>query len=836
MSLFIKRQVCLRPKLDIRFVKGLQSDGMYMKFLLVIFLALPVYSAQMSKASLAEYSSKVKPILNKYCFSCHGEKKQKGKIRLDDFSVDLFNDQVSETWHDVLDLMNTGEMPPEDEKQPSLKELDTVTSWLTKELKAVTIAKKNLGGNPVRRLTRYEYQNTMEELLGLKLNYSSDLPPEGLSEDGFKNNGTSMQMSPLQLDFYLQTARNALGKAIVQGKQPKPFKYQTAKANTTNQTKRRASKDSEITPGELFGVRMLDHPLKGPFKITIKTKVKLVKGQGAPRMRVMLGYKPDVTITEAPVYKDFDVNKDGTYTFTGYLDEFNMPNGNKGKFPGLMISIYNVYDDGTLSFTAPKKPKKKKDKKGKKGKKEEVSKPQPPQKVEPSLIIQSVEFEAPYYASWPPKYHSEILPDSPLKKSNEALYVKGVLKKFMQRAYRRKIEDRDVAWIMSYYDKIRPDFPNLEKTMREVLAIVLASPDFLYRLEPTGKTDKEIGEYELASRLSYFLWSSMPDNQLFALATKGKLKDPKTLSQQVDRMLKDKKSWNFIDNFTTQWLDLDGIDRVAINPQFYPKFDNTMKVDIRDEAKHFFATILHKDLSALNFLDSDFMVVNNRLSRYYGEKSGNVSGAFKVVPLSPDSRRGGLLTQASMLLATSTGDDSHPIKRAVWLRERILHDPPSPPPPDVPALDSTDPNFHKLSTKEQLAVHRNVQACVRCHRGIDGWGIPFEEFDGVGLYRTKSQRAIGKKKFTVKVDASSELPGSIKINGMEELKKYLIKNEKDRFAHALANKFLTYSLGRTLDITDEEIVDEIAKKFKASGYKLNTLIKAVVGSKLFLQK
>ena len=801
-----------------------------------MLLALPLYSAEMSKSSLAEYESKVKPILNKYCFECHGPKKQKGKIRLDDFSVNLYNDQVSETWHDVLDLMNTGEMPPEDEKQPTLKELDVVTSWLTKELKAVTIAKKSLGGNPIRRLTRYEYQNTMEELLGVKLDYSSDLPPEGLSEDGFKNNGTSMQMSPMQLEFYLKTARKGLEKAIVTGNQPKPFKYETKKSSNKNQTKRRTSSDNVITPGELFGVHMLNHPLKGPFKITVKTKVKKVEGHGAPRMRVMLGYKPDVTITEAPVYKDFDVNKDGTYTFTGFLDEFNMPNGNKGKFPGLLISIYNVYDDGTLSFTAPKKPKKKKSKskKGKKGKEDEPQQ-KVVQKVEPSLIIESVEFEAPYYASWPPKHHIDLLPDSALKKSNEEAYVAGILKTFMQRAYRRKISSSDINWIMSYYKRIRPDYPNLEKTMREVLSIVLASPDFLYRLEP-GKTDTPVGQYELASRLSYFLWSSMPDNQLFYLATKGQLKDPKVLNQQIDRMLKDKKSWNFVDNFTTQWLDLDGIDRVAVNPQFYPKFDNTMKVDIREEAKHFFATILHKDLSALNFLDSDFMVVNNRLSRYYGEKTTNLSGDFKMVPLSPDSRRGGLLTQASMLLATSTGDDSHPIKRAVWLRERILHDPPSPPPPDVPALDSTDPNFHKLSTKEQLAVHRNVQACVRCHNGIDGWGIPFEEFDGVGLYRTKSMRVVGKKKFPVVVDASGELPGSIKVNGMEELKKHLVKNEKDRFAHALANKFMTYAIGRTLDITDEEVVDDIAKKFKASGYKLNTLIKAVINSKLFLQK
>ena len=805
---------------------------------LTVFL-ISALNAEMKKESIAKFNKEIKPILSKYCFECHGEKKQKGKIRLDNFSIDLYNDQVSETWHDILDLMNTGEMPPEDEKQPTLDELDKVTTFLTKELKAAVIAKKSLGGNPIRRLTRYEYQNTMEELLGIRMDYSADLPPEGLSEDGFKNNGTSMQMSPLQLEFYLKTARKGLNNVIVEGKQPKPYKYQTSKSNSHNQTKRRVSNDNVVTPGELFGVHMLNHPLKGPFKITIKTKVKLVEGHGAPRMRVMLGYKPDVTITEQPVYKDFDVNKDGTYTFSGYLDEFNMPNGNKGKFPGLLISIYNVYDDGTLSFSPQKKAKKKKPKKGKKGKKDEKkAEPEPKVvvKAEPSLIIESVEFEAPYYASWPPKYHTRLLPESSLKKSNETAYVTGVLKKFMQRAYRRKIEDKDLSWIMTYYKKIRPDHRSLESTIKEVLAIVLASPDFLYRLEHDGNSNKPVEGYELATRLSYFLWSSMPDNELFYLATKGQLKDPKNLDKQIDRMLSDKKSWNFIDNFTTQWLDLDGVDRVAINPQFYPKFDNTLKVDIREEAKHFFATVLNKNLSALNFLDSDFMVVNNRLSRYYGEKSGNKSGDFKMVPLSPDSRRGGLLTQASMLLATSTGEDSHPIKRAVWLRERILHDPPSPPPPDVPALDSSDPNFHKLSNKEQLAVHRNVQACVRCHRGLDPWGVPFEEFDGIGLYRTKSLRGEGKKKFTVEVDASSELPGSFKVNGMEDLKKYLLKNEKERFAHAMAYKFLSYALGRTLDITDEEIVNEIAQKFKSSGYQLKTLIKAVINSKLFLHK
>jgi hypothetical protein len=428
------------------------------------------------------------------------------------------------------------------------------------------------------------------------------------------------------------------------------------------------------------------------------------------------------------------------------------------------------------------------------------------------------------------------MPSSSLRRTNEPAYVKALLKTFMQRAYRRKINDADMTWVMSYYKKIRPDYADLESTVREVLAIVLASPDFLYRLEPQGQEGQAVGDYELAARLSYFLWSSMPDNELFYLATKGKLNDPVVLNKQVERMLADNKIWNFVDQFTTQWLDLNGVDRVAINPQFYPDFDISMKADIRVEAKHFFAAILNQKLSALNFLDSDFIVVNNRLARYYGEKNLNQSGDFKVVRLSADSRRGGLLTQAGMLLATSTGDDSHPIKRAVWLRERILHDPPSPPPPDVPALDFSNPDFHKLTAKEQLAAHRNVQACVRCHRGIDRWGIPFEEFDGVGLYRTKAPRRIGKKKFQVEVDAESEFPGSIKVKGMEDLKKYLLENEKERFAHALSYKFTAYALGRTLDIADDEAVDEITKKFKNSGYKLHVLIKAVINSELFLHK
>ena len=235
----------------------------------------------------------------------------------------------------------------------------------------------------------------------------------------------------------------------------------------------------------------------------------------------------------------------------------------------------------------------------------------------------------------------------------------------------------------------------------------------------------------------------MPDAALFEAASNGELRAPKKLATQIDRMLAHEKSWQFVEQFTNQWLDLASVDRVAVNPDYYADWDDIIKPSMQAETRHFFAEILRHDLSALNFIDSDFAMLNEPMARHYGIKNGPRGNAFERVTLPADSPRGGLMTQASVLLGNSTGEDSHPILRAVWIRERLLNDPPAPPPPNVPPLESEDPNFAKLSVRKQLEIHRNDPACDDCHRGIDPWGIALENFNAIGNWRTEIRRTNG---------------------------------------------------------------------------------------------
>ena len=276
---------------------------------------------------------------------------------------------------------------------------------------------------------------------------------------------------------------------------------------------------------------------------------------------------------------------------------------------------------------------------------------------------------------------------------------------------------------------------------------------------------------------------------------------------------------------------------MAVNPEFYPDFDDRLKSDMRLETRHFFAEILNKDLSALNLIDSDFVMVNRPLAKHYGLE-GPRGMRFERVPIQPGDHRGGLLTQASILLANSTGEDSHPIRRAVWLLDRLLDDPPPPPPPDVPELKSDQPDFAALPLKKQLEIHRAKPACMSCHRGIDPWGVPLENFDAVGRWRTDVSKPRAKKRSVVKtpVDAVSTLPSGQEIAGSEALKQHLLTHERERFSRALVAKLMAYALGRSLELSDNETIERLAKGFAEKNHRLADLIVAIVMSEEFRSK
>ncbi|MEK6238962.1 MAG: DUF1592 domain-containing protein, partial [Planctomycetales bacterium] len=470
-------------------------------------------------------------------------------------------------------------------------------------------------------------------------------------------------------------------------------------------------------------------PLTGEFRVTIEAAA--TEGDAEfppPRMLVTLGHKTGAMVEPSKTLAEIDVTaKLGSpqvYQYTGRLEEFPLHTGTtKKKFPGLRVQIIDV--NASVPKNAGKKPK---------GKKNAEPEEPLPKENRPSLVVYSVAFETPADQAWPPAVHARILPPSKNSEHDDA-YLKQVLQAFMTRAYRRPAEKNEVDWAIRYYHEVRPAMNTFEDAIQEVLALVLTSPKFLYlpefQAKQGGKTKVPLNDYELATRLSYFLWGTTPDQELQNLAGQDELGENPVLAQQAERMLADPRSWRFVESFAGQWLDLEGVDAVAVNPEFFPKFDNSLKQDMKQESLHVFAEILYKKMSCLNFLESDFVMVNDRLAEFYGIEKPR-SGDFQKVNLPPDSVRGGVLTQASFLLGNSTGAESHPIYRAKWFLDRVMGDPPGDPPADVPELDEKSEELQNLSLKRKLEVHRKRASCKRCHKNLDPWGIPFESFNGIG--------------------------------------------------------------------------------------------------------
>lgn len=791
---------------------------------------LPVTAAN----SDINFKDDVLPALKSRCFKCHGPDKQKSDLRLDTLSIDLIKDRpAAETWHDVLNALNLGEMPPEDEPQFSDAERKLVIRWLTKKIRQAAEAQREAGSGVVlRRLNRAEYNNTLRDLLGIDDDYARNLPPEAVSEEGFKNNGSALRMSELQFEYYLKAAREALAQVIVTHPEPEVFQYET---NQTVADKGKGHWSNELGRHGTFVVRMEEYPEQGDFVVRVRARADLKEGKGYPQLAVSVGFRSDV---HAPS-RDFpaiDITSDETrtYEFRGRMEQFPLPSKTQSKYPGLLIWARNAYHDGI----EPGKPQR--ESKIVKGKKRKGAIVYPVDPSFPKITVESVELVGPIFKHWPPEHHRRILFDSPLRQTDESAYARQVLTRFISRAFRRPVGDAEVTPFFRYFENVLTGAESLEVAMREALAMVLISTDFLYLVEPSVPGKKRpLNNHELASRLSYFLWGTMPDQDLVTAAFEGGLTEPQAIKKQVQRLLDSDRSQNFIDQFTDQWLDLGAIDRVAVNPEFYPDFDNRLKPHLREETRQFFTEILRHDLSALNLLDSKFAMLNEPLARHYG-LSGPRGSGFERVPLKAKDRRGGLLTQGSVLLGNSTGEDSHPVMRAVWLRERLLDDPPPPPPPNVPTLDAEDPNFAKLSVRRQLEIHRKDPACADCHRGIDPWGIALEEFGADGLLRDrilrKDRNGKRQRDIHVAINSNATLPDGHPVTGLNDLKAYLLQKKSGQFARTVVSRMLAYALGRSLELGDEETINRLTERFVAGGYNLRQLIEQIAVCDPFMTK
>jgi len=816
-----------------------------------------------SAGEILTFTRDVEPLLQKLCGDCHGAKKAKQDLQLSLLDHELANGNDAETWQDVLDRVNLGEMPPPKAKQPTKAERRILVEWLTAGLREAAKSKRHAAGRVVmRRLTRYEYQNTMRDLLGVELNYAAELPPEPLSPDGFLNNGASLEMSPTQIEAFLKSARLGLDEAIVSGDRPEVHRYQKEKTDVGRLPNKRVAGHEPVNPEFILGVDTF--PRRGEFEVRIQAGAIIPDGHDFPRLRLSMGCLPGIIHVPRKVVGEVDVRasveEPETFVFRGRIEDFpqpgDVPFGNID-FNGMMVLVDFVdaggkelrYPGRTYAVPPPKK------KPTPKGKKPTVAAyPAPPPTAENprlDIVIKSVEFESPVITAWPPKSHSQILfagDAKPQTPDDEKLYVQDVLGRFAARAFRRPVSADELRAMIEFFEAIRSESSSFEEAMRETLALVLVSPHFLYIVEtrdeptlPKQSGKQPLGDFELASRLSYFLWSSMPDDRLFDLAKEQELSKPQILEQEVRRMLSDDRSTEFVTRFADQWFDLAALDRVAVNPEFYPEFDNGLKLQMAAQTREFLAEVLRSKESCLDLLDSDWTVLNRSLAMHYG-MTGPRSSKFERVALRGDQRRGGLLGQGAFLLSNSDGQQPHPIKRAVWILDRLLDSPPAPPPPDVSELDSESPGLAGLSLKEQLAAHRDKEACGNCHRGIDPWGVPLENFNAVGLWQETSavrrdgKAKGGKKTVGVPVDASSILPDGTKIDGLNELKKYLRENRRELFARAVVTRLTAYALGRSLDLGDRRTIDELTSVFIESDFRLNQLIVSLVSSESFLTK
>jgi Protein of unknown function (DUF1592)/Protein of unknown function (DUF1588)/Protein of unknown function (DUF1587)/Protein of unknown function (DUF1585)/Protein of unknown function (DUF1595)/Planctomycete cytochrome C len=729
----------------------------------------------------AEFARGILPFLKTHCYHCHGikEGKNKADLSLDKYTDDLSVQQDRKTWDNVLHMLRAGEMPPPERPKPPADELQAVLKAIEGVQANFDCTKvRSVGRVTVRRLNRAEYNNTIRDLVGVDYKPAADFPDDDVGY-GFDNIGDVLSTTPLLFEKYMAAAESILDRAIVVVRPEEPKQSGLNNLQVTEgagEVRRRGgvlhsrgslSGDNFFEEGdyvirvEAYGQQVGDEPVKAKMRLSRRTE------------------------------QDFEVkaaDRDSPQT----------------------LELKTRLQTGTarisISFENPHTDEKIEDK--------ELQKRQ--------LFIRGVVVDGPYNPPPPqlPASHERIMAHAKELQPREAAVE--IITRFATRAFRRPVKPEEVANILKIYDLAEKEGDNFEDRIRLALCRVLISPHFLFKIEidPPGAKGGEpykVSELELASRLSYFLWSTMPDDELFELANKGQLRA--NLAAQVQRMVKDPKSSALMKNFGGQWLTLRKLENVDPDGKLFPKFDDDLRAAMREETELFFEAIVREDRSILDFLDADFTFLNARLARHYGI-SGVYGAQFRKVNTPPN--RGGILTQASILTITSNPTRTAPVKRGKWVLEQLLGTPPPPPPPMVPDLDEQKTLTGSL--RQVMEQHRANAICASCHARMDPIGFAFENYDAIGAWRDKD----GK----FDVDASGELPDGQKFQGPSELKKILM-GKKELFGRSLAEKMLTYAVGRGVEFYDKCAVDNILAALEKNDYRFSTLIVETVNSEPF---
>lgn len=801
----------------------------------------------------------VKPFIEQHCVSCHGPDKQKAKLRLDTLAADFGTSTTAGTWIEVMDKLNLGEMPPEEQPQPDVEKLRQVASWIAAELRHAERRSRSAGGRVVlRRLNRAEYANTIRDLLGMTFLPGESpldfLPPDGTAE-GFDKVSAALMLDPSLLDKYFEVARRIADEAIVDG--PPPFKTETMRLEMEDIARNRAIDYLCAQPGIIcratdivlmqgstrsFGVMKYpgtrdEIPVAGMYRIRVRAwgvpgadgePVTMRVRQGHPQADRQILIETEVT-AEPKVY------------------EVIVPRDPK-------CGEYNVSIVNDINFTSTSRVgndvRRLQREAGEANDYERVIRLQSRQQMEAltagkpnpeaadraklrKLHVDWIECRGPLYEQWPPKSHETLLFRGEDAERNSE-YLRDIFTRFMNRAFRRPVESNEVAKVVALCETELKAGADFNDAVRTGVVAVLCSPKFLYIVEHSGSNElRPLNDWELASRLSYFLWSSMPDEELFNLARDGKLRDEKVLSAQVDRMLADDKvATGFVKGFGGQWLHTDEFRAFTPDARLYREYDEKLGEAMVGEALAFFEEVLRKDESTLAFIDADWTMANERLAKFYGI-DGVTGDGFRRVSLPADSPRGGLLAMAGVAMRGSDGNRTKPVHRGAYVREVLFNDPPDPPPPNA---GEVEPNIKgkNLTVRERLIQHQQIESCAACHRGIDGYGLALENFNAIGAWRTQ-QDGEDFRRNAPPIDPSGTLPNGKSFETFDEFKTLLL-DQKDRFARGMAEKMLTYALGRPVEPSDRGLVEALAARMEENDYTLRSLIQGVVGSEAFLTK
>lgn len=720
--------------------------------------------------------------LDTYCIDCHYREAPEAGIALDRFeSADAFLNSGKELLR-VLDVVQSGIMPPADASQPQLEERTQFSRRIIDQLMNSPPDPADLPGVVMRRLNRQEYDNTVADLIGTRLDLAKDFPADDIGF-GYDNVGSALNLSPIHMERYLGAAEVALETAIVT---PNP---------------------DALPPVELIGLRTYPLPVTGSVEFEhplapgrymadfslVRAGVhesveppRLVIGFGSDRRTVRAARIQDETV----VYRLFLRVHDGdSRVYVAIADQDREIAQNGVDTAGENVSGDKRYGN------------------------------------QRGYHVDSMVVRGPVAMDDLPASHRWLVFCAPDRKHSRSECGRKIITQFANRAFRRPAREDEIDRLMHLFELATEQGESFERATQLALTAVLVSPQFLFLVEPEdSEPDRPLTEYELATRLSYFLWSSMPDDALMHAAAEQTLR--KNLRQHVSRMLSDPRSSAFVENFSGQWLQLRNLEGVAPDPELYPQFDGELADAMRKETEHFFAYVLRENRNVLEFLDADYTFVNQRLAKHY-DIDGVSGDQFRRVSLS-DGNRGGVLTQASVLTLTSHHNRTSPVKRGQWILQQLLGTPPPPPPPDVAQLDESPEAAKSASLRERLELHRSSPECASCHNQMDPLGFGLENFDAIGAWRTMDG--------DFPIDASGILPGRFEFSGVGELKELLTSSAKRRFSWCLIENLLTYGLGRSLQPSDYVRVEAIRQRLAENDYRMQEILFAIVESDMFQRR